>query len=158
YHYKMDQPMLNFFAYLSARWAVKKDSWNGIAIEVYYNPDHFWNVDRMIEAVKKAFAYYNSHYTPYQFRQLRILEFTAYSRFAQSFANPVPFSESIGFIADLKDTDNLDYVTDATAHEVAHQWWAHRVIGADMQGSTMLSESLAQYSSLMVMQHLYGKH
>jgi hypothetical protein len=39
---------------------------------------------------------------------------------------------------------------------VAHQWWAHRVIGADMQGSTMLSESLAQYSALMVMKHRYG--
>ena len=158
YHYQMDQPMLNFFAWLSARYAVKKDNWNGIAIEVYYNPDHAWNVDRMIAAVKNAFAYYNSHYTPYQFRQLRILEFPGYASFAQSFANTVPFSESIGFIADLKDKDNLDYVTDVTAHEVAHQWWAHRVIGADMQGSTMLSESLAQYSSLMVMQHLYGKH
>ncbi|MGB8716118.1 MAG: M1 family aminopeptidase, partial [Rhodanobacteraceae bacterium] len=156
YHYKMDQPMLNFFAFLSARYKVKKDSWNGIAIDVYYNPDHAWNVDRMITAVKKSFAYYNSHYTPYQFRQLRILEFPGYAGFAQSFANTIPFSESIGFIADLRDKDKIDYVTDVTAHEVAHQWWAHRVIGADMQGSTMLSESLAQYSSLMVMKHIYG--
>jgi len=40
---------------------------------------------------------------------------------------------------------------------VAHQWWAHRVIGANMQGSTMLSESLSQYSALMVMKHRYGE-
>ena len=43
-----------------------------------------------------------------------------------------------------------------TAHEAAHQWWAHQVIGADVQGSTMLSESLAQYSALMVMEKEYG--
>src|SRR5690606_16748439 len=43
-----------------------------------------------------------------------------------------------------------------TAHEVGHQWWAHQIIGADMQGGTMLSETLAQYSALMVMKHQYG--
>src|SRR6185312_700201 len=79
-----------------------------------------------------------------------------YASFAQSFANTIPFSESIGFIADLRDQSKIDYVYYVTAHEVAHQWWAHRVIGANMQGSTMLSESLAQYSALMVMKRKYG--
>ena len=26
--------------------------------------------------------------------------------------------------------------------KMAHQWWAHQVIGANMQGQAMLSESL----------------
>ncbi|OOG57096.1 hypothetical protein B0E47_07175 [Rhodanobacter sp. B05] len=156
FHYKMEQPMLNFFAYLSARYAVKQAEHDGVAISVYYNPAHAWNVDRMIESAEDSLDYYDSHYTPYQFKQLRIVEFPGYATFAQSFANTIPFSESIGFIADLRDKSKLDYVYDVTAHEVAHQWWAHRVIGANMQGSTMLSESLAQYSSLMVMKHKYG--
>ena len=156
FHYTMDQPMLNFFAYLSARYAVKSVDHDGVAISVYYNPAHAWNVDRMIESASDSLDYYDSHYTPYQFKQLRIVEFPGYAAFAQSFANTIPFSESIGFIADLRDKSKLDYVYDVTAHEVAHQWWAHRVIGANMQGSTMLSESLAQYSSLMVMKHKYG--
>jgi ABC-2 type transport system permease protein len=156
FHYVMQQPMLPFFAWLSARYAVKTVDWKGVAISVYYNPDHAWNVDRMIESVKDALDYYDSHYTPYQFKQLRILEFPGYATFAQSFANTIPYSESIGFIADLRDQSRIDYVYYVTAHEVAHQWWAHRVIGADMQGSTMLSESLAQYSALMVMKHKYG--
>jgi ABC-type transport system involved in multi-copper enzyme maturation permease subunit len=161
FHYSMVQngkvqPTLNFFAYLSARYAVKKDRWHDIAIEVYYNPDHAWNVDDMIRGVKDSLAYYEAHYTPYQFRQVRILEFPNYASFAQSFANTIPFSESVGFIADLRDPSKIDYPYYVTAHEVAHQWWAHQVIGADMQGSTMLSESLAQYSSLMVMKQRYG--
>ncbi|WEN15978.1 M1 family aminopeptidase [Rhodanobacter sp. AS-Z3] len=156
FHYKMQQPMLNFFAYLSARYAVKHAEHDGVAISVYYNPAHAWNVDRMIESAQDSLDYYDANYTPYQFKQLRILEFPGYAAFAQSFANTIPFSESIGFIADLRDKSKIDYVYDVTAHEVAHQWWAHRVIGANMQGSTMLSESLAQYSSLMVMKHKYG--
>lgn len=156
FHYKMDVPMVNFAAWLSARWAVKRDEWNDIAIEVYHHPAHHWNVERMIEASKKSFEYFNREFTPFQFRQLRILEFPRYQSFAQSFANTVPYSEAIGFVADLRDPEAIDYVFYVTAHEIAHQWWGHQVVGANQQGSTMLIESLSQYSALMVMEHEYG--
>jgi aminopeptidase N len=152
----MDVPMLNFYAWLSADWAVKKGKWNDVAIEVYYNPAHAYNVDRMIESTKKSLEYFTKNFSPYQHKQVRILEFPRYASFAQSFANTIPFSESIGFIADVHDPDTFDFPFYVTAHEVAHQWWAHQVIGADLQGSTMLSESLAQYSALMVQEHEYG--
>ena len=48
-------------------------------------------------------------------------------------------------------------VTYITAHEIAHQWWAHQVIGADKQGMRLLSETFAQYSALLVMEKLYGR-
>ena len=156
FHYEMDVPMLNFAAWLSARWDVARDDWQGMPIEVYYDPKHHWNVARMIEASKKSFDYYNAHFTPYQHKQLRILEFPGYAGFAQAFANTVPYSENIGFVADLRDKEKIDYVFYVTAHEIAHQWWAHRVIGANVQGATMLSESLSQYSALMVMEKEYG--
>jgi aminopeptidase N len=155
--YAMDRPMLPFFAYLSARWSVEKGEWNGIPIEVYFHKTHPYNVQRMIESARDSLDYFTTHFTPYQHRQVRIIEFPRYARFAQSFANTIPFSESIGFIADLRDTDRIDYVYYVTAHEVAHQWWAHQVIGAAVQGSTVLSESLAQYSALMVMEKKYGR-
>jgi aminopeptidase N len=44
-----------------------------------------------------------------------------------------------------------------TAHELGHQWWAHQLIGADAEGSNMMSESLAEYSALQVMAHKYGR-
>ncbi|WP_312252484.1 M1 family aminopeptidase [Stenotrophomonas sp.] len=157
FSYAMDRPMLNFYAYLSARWQVKKGMYKDIPIEVYFDPAHAYNVDRMIEAVQKSLAYYEANFTPYQHRQVRIIEFPGYSSFAQSFANTIPYSESIGFIADLRNPDKVDYVFYVTAHEVAHQWWAHQVIGANVQGATVLSESLSQYSALMVMEQEYGR-
>jgi ABC-2 type transport system permease protein len=50
----------------------------------------------------------------------------------------------------------VDYPFYDTAHEVAHQWWAHQVIGANVQGATMLSETLSPYSALLVLEHEYG--
>jgi ABC-type transport system involved in multi-copper enzyme maturation permease subunit len=162
FSYAMERPMENFYAYLSARWLVKKGQYASVSgrqipIEVYYDPKHPWNVDRMIQAAQTSLTYYEANFSPYPFRQLRILEFPDYARFAQSFAGTIPYSESLGFITDLRDPDAIDYVSYVTAHEVAHQWWGHQVIGANVQGAMVLSESLAQYSALMVMEHTYGR-
>ncbi|MBS0319151.1 MAG: hypothetical protein JSR18_01305 [Proteobacteria bacterium] len=156
--YRMDSPILDFFAFQSARYAVKKDRWHDVAIEVYYQPGHEYNLDRMIAAVKASLDYYTTNFGPYQHRQFRIVEFPRYAAFAQAFPNTIPFSEGIGFIARVRenDKDDIDYPYYVTAHEAAHQWWAHQVIGADVQGATMLSETLAQYSALMVMKQKYG--
>ena len=58
---------------------------------------------------------------------------------------------------DKKDPLSIDYPFYVTAHEVGHQWWAHQVIGANVQGSTLMSESMAEYSAIMVMEKEYGK-
>jgi hypothetical protein len=158
FRYKTTSPILGFWSYLSARYAVKRDKWHDVAIEIYYTPQHPYNVDRMIEGVKKSLDYFSVNFSPYQHKQVRILEFPRYARFAQSFPNTIPFSESIGFIADLRDPKDIDYVFYVTAHEVAHQWWAHQVIGARVQGTTMITETMAQYSALMVMEKQYGRN
>jgi aminopeptidase N len=43
-----------------------------------------------------------------------------------------------------------------TAHEIGHQWWAHQVIGGNVQGVSMLDETLAEYTGMMVMKQLFG--
>lgn len=156
FHYKMDSPMVNFYSILSGRFEVDRQKHKGIVIEVYYHSAHYWNVERMIESVKDSIDYYTQAFGPYQHKQLRIVEFPGYRSFAQSFANTVPYSERIGFITDLRNSDNIDPVYYVTAHEVAHQWWGHQVGAADVQGSAVISESLSQYSALMVMEHKYG--
>jgi len=156
FRYEMDAPILPFWAYLSANWAVKKDRWNDVAIEVYHDAKHPYNVDRMIDATKKSLDYFTKNFGPYQHRQFRILEFPNYQSFAQAFPNTIPYSEAIGFIANIEAEDAVDYVFYVTAHELAHQWWAHQVIGADAQGATVMSETMSQYSALMVMEQEYG--
>ena len=159
FHYKMDTKILNFYSFLSARYELKKEKWNDVNLEIYYTKGHEYDLDRMFKGIKKSLDYYSTQYGPYQHKQVRIIEFPRYSTFAQSFPNTIPFSEGIGFIADVDDSDKdgVDYPFFVTAHEVAHQWWAHQVIGADVEGSVILSESLAQYSAIMVLEKEYGE-
>jgi aminopeptidase N len=154
--FRTDAPVLHFFSVQSARYAVKRVDHRGVALEVYHHPGHPWNVDRMIRSLQRGLDYYQAEFSPYQFRQIRILEFPDYAQFAQAFANTVPYSEGVGFVMDPSAEDKIDFVTYITAHELAHQWWAHQIIGADMQGATTLSETLSQYSALLVMEKIYG--
>ncbi len=157
FHYKMDAPMVNFYSVLSGSLEARKEEYKGINIEVYYHKTHDMNVDRMVESVKDSIDYFSEHFGPYQHRQLRIIEFPGYRSFAQSFANTVPYSERMGFISDLSDPQNIDPAYYVTAHEVAHQWWGHQVGAANVQGNAIVSETLSQYSALMVMEKKYGK-
>jgi aminopeptidase N len=111
----------------------------------------------MLEASRAGLDYFQAHFSPYQFSQYRIMEFPRYREFAQSFPNTVPFSEGIGFISRVLKPTDVDLTYFVTAHELGHQWWGHQLIGGLVQGSNMMSETLAQYSAYMVMQQKYGK-
>lgn len=156
FNYRLQHKALDFFSFIAADYEVIRDSVNHIAIEIYFDKHHPYNVDRMVAAIKKSLSYYTANFGPYYQRECRIIEFPRYAGFAQAFPGTMPYSEAIGFINDLRDTSMIDLVTYVVSHEMGHQWWAHQVIGPAMQGSESFSEGLAQYSALMVMKKEYG--
>jgi ABC-2 type transport system permease protein len=155
--FKPDAPINHFFSIQSARYQIRRDKAGEVDLAVYHHPGHEYNVDRMLAAMKSSLALFNEQFSPYQFRQARVLEFPSYADFAQSFANTIPYSENIGFLTQLGEPDKIDVVTYVTAHEIAHQWWGHQLVPSAQQGGTLLVESFAQYSALLVMERLYGK-
>lgn len=159
FQYKLDHESLNFYSFISARYEVARQKWNGIDLEVYYDKAHAYNVPNMLKSMQKSLEYYTANFGPYFHKQCRIIEFPRYASFAQAFPGTMPYSEGIGFITDLREVtkDDIDMVFYVVAHEMAHQYWAHQLIGADMQGSEMMSEGFSQYSALMVMEKEYGK-
>lgn len=160
--FKPDAPILNAYAFQSARYEVKREGWKGpagdVALEIYHHPTHTFNLDSMMAASHASLDYMTKAIGPYQHRQLRIVEFPRYRQFAQAFANTIPYSEGAGFIArvNAEDEKDIDYPFYVTAHEVAHQWWGLAVAPANVQGGSMLSEALAQYSAMMVMKARFG--
>ncbi len=157
-HYLMDKPVLSFYSVLSAAYDVVRDEHNGVAIEIYHHPWHTFAIPSMIQGSKDGLDYFSTNFSPYQYRQYRVLEFPKYQAYAQSFPNTVPYSEAMGFIERTENGKSpYDYSYFVTVHELAHQWWAHQVIGGSGQGNRLLSEGLAEYSALTVMEKRYGR-
>jgi ABC-2 type transport system permease protein len=153
FSYKNDYKSLNFTNFMSARYEVARKTWNGIDIEVYYHKTHDYNIEIMLDAVEKSLQYYTENFGPYFHKQARIIEIPRYYNFAQAFPGTMPYTEGGGFITNLSNKNDNNVIYSIIAHEMAHQYWAHQLIGANVQGATMLSESFSEYGSLMVMKN-----
>ncbi|MCX6368424.1 MAG: hypothetical protein NTX57_17215 [Armatimonadetes bacterium] len=151
FRYESNHVVRYFWAVVSGKYATQKTTYKGTPITVYYHAGHPWNVKRMLSGAKDALAFCSQTYAPYPFSELRIVEFPARgaSIAAQAFAGTIPFSEAGGFTLSV-GKDDFDTPFYVTAHEVAHQWWAHQLTGANLPGSEVLSESLAEYTALRV--------
>jgi hypothetical protein len=163
FHFQTPEPIRYGLAILSAEYAVRRDTAQGVNLAVYYHPGHEVNVDRMIRSMRASLAYYNAKFGPYQFTQLRVVEFPLYADGARAHPNTIAFSEGSAFLTRNNVGDSLpraqrgvDRTFFVVAHETAHQWWGGQVIPASAPGASMVSETLAQYSSMMVLETFYG--
>ncbi|MFT4926982.1 MAG: ABC-2 type transport system permease protein [Phenylobacterium sp.] len=157
FEYQSTQATIFYPSVVSAQYAVKEAKWNDVAIQIFYHPRHDYNIDTLIRGVQQSLEVFSKEFGEYPFGYVRIIEFPRFSRFAQSFPGTIPYSEAIGFIARLSDSDDeVDYPFFVTAHEMAHQWWPHQTSVSATKGANMLSETLAQYSALVVMEHDLG--
>ena len=155
FHYRTDQPVRYGTPVLSAEYAVREANWNGLPLRVYYHPTHDINVDRMIKSMQASLAYYSENFGPYQFRELRVVEFPRYASFARAHPHTISFSEGSAFLTRV-DSGDIDRTFFVVAHETAHQWWGGQVIPAQAPGGAFVSETMAQYSSMMVFEKTYG--
>lgn len=158
FRYRTDTPILNRFAISSGRYAVAKRQQGRVGIELYHHPAHAANVAHMLDAAAAALDVMQSRFEPYPHRQLRIVEIPSYWPMA-GFALPetVYLREDRGFLTDARDTDRPDLVARRVAHEVAHQWFGHRVQTADVEGASMIVESLTKYAELLIVERLRGR-
>jgi hypothetical protein len=123
-----------------------------VALEIYYDPKHPFNIAAMMETAKRGLEMYSTEFAPYQYSYLRILEYPRYRTAAKFHSGTVPYSEATGFVNDLRAVENADY---GVLHELAHMWWGERITGAQMQGRHLLTENMADYSTLMLFKEYY---
>mgnify|MGYP000535372484 CR=1 FL=1 len=147
FHYQAEQPILPNLSFCSARYAVARDRWRDVALEVYYDPKHAFNIAAMMETVKRGLEMYSTEFAPYPYSYFRLLEFPNYRSAGKFHSGTVPLAEGTGFVNDLRTAGNLDY---GVLHELAHMWWGERITGAQIQGRWLLTENMADYSTMMV--------
>ncbi len=157
FHYKTEQPIAFMFALSSARYAVQKEQYRGIALSVYYSPGEAYNLPTLLQAMKDALDYGQANFGPYPLHQLTLAAIPHYPGAATAYPGVVFSAEKINFMSNLSDTSQFNNIYALTAHEVAHQWWANALAPLDAPGRAVLTESLAKYTEFMVTQKRYGR-
>jgi len=104
--------------------------------------------------MKASLEYYTREFGPYPYKQLRIVEIPRYGGFGHAMLATISFTEDY-FHSRVKE-GQIDLPFYGTAHEVAHTWWDGQVRAARMPGQGFLSESLANYSAMMLTEKTFG--
>ncbi|WP_103068875.1 ABC transporter permease/M1 family aminopeptidase [Aquimarina sediminis] len=163
YHYKLESQTDLFFNVVSATYDVEKSSWTApsgkkVDLEIYHSPKHKRNLSYFKDGLVAGLEYCSKNFYEYPNSVIRIVEFPAHATFAQSFVTTIPYSEDFGFAANFDKVEDFNYAFRVTTHEVAHQWWGHLVTPSKTSGANIISETLAEYTSLMTMKHQYGEN
>ncbi|HEX6085331.1 MAG TPA: hypothetical protein VF266_12450 [Thermoanaerobaculia bacterium] len=156
FHYATERPVRNAFAIFSAEYAVHRETWKGVVIELFYHPTHTFNVERFARAVRASLDYCTNTFGPYPHRQIRVVEFPRYANLAQAYPGTIAHAETTGWVTKVDESREFDLASMTVATEVARQWWGFQVMPAAGEGGPAVSDVLAQYSALMVIEKLYG--
>lgn len=158
FHFRTTGPATPMFGFVSARYQVRRVSHNGVSLEVYHHPGHEANVDRMLATAARSLDVFGARFGAYPLRHLRIAEVPGHWEFgAYALPGLIVYPEDRGFLTDFRRGGDVDLVTRRVAHEVSHQWWGHRLYPAQVEGGTMLVETLAKYSEMRVLEAIRGE-
>ena len=154
FHYETEKPESFGVLIASGRYEVLQDRWKGIPLRIFHHPAHAFNLERMTRSMKASLDYFTAEFGPYPDSHLRIVEVPRYDRGGSAHPNTIVFHED-NFLTRV-DGDEFDMAFFGTAHEVAHTWWGGLVTGIPGVRGQGLSESLANYSAMMVTETTYG--
>lgn len=157
FHYATDAPIRNNFAFFSAAYAVREARWNDVEIRIFHHPGHALNVDRMVRSVQTSLEYLTRRLGPYPYRQIRFVEQPGRRRTLFANSINIRYQEGFSFINPEGDPRGIDLPFAVVAHEVAHQWWGNQLLPAAVVGAPILTESLAWYSALEIVEAHYGR-
>lgn len=153
FHYKTNQPVPFRFAVSSAKYAVKKELYNGRPLEVFYHPSHAENVDRLMATAKNTLVYCEKNFGPYPYNTIRFAEVSGFTRGFAATAYPatVFMTEDMVFHTNIKNSTGTSVINELSSHELAHEWWGGVPLhAAQKEGAVILSESLAMYTEMML--------
>lgn len=159
FHYKSQGLMPNTISWISGRYARKTDSIPGHKIEIYHHPDHGHNYPNLLKGIKSSLAAGNTWYSPLEHPVLRLIEFPlTEGTHATLNGNLIPFSEAL-FLCDVDEEANevFDMPFFIAAHELAHYWWGHRIDPANVRGSKLLTEAMAEYHAAKLIEQEFGQ-
>jgi hypothetical protein len=157
FHYVTDAPIRNDYAFFSAAYAVHEGRWNDVAIQIVHHPAHAWNVNRMVRGVQASLDYYTQQFSPYPHGNIRFVEHPGDGVGMHAAPINISYLEGGSLLNPDKDPRDIDLLFAVVAHEVAHQWWGARLTPARVEGASVLTESMAWYSALEVVERTFGR-
>ncbi len=148
------------FAISSAEYQHKSVSHNGVDINIFYHKSHFENVDHLLKNAIITLDYCTENFGAYPFESINFAEISSFTKgfAATAYPSTIFMTEDMIFHANIQGDKKQDVINELAGHELSHIWWGNSLIDPDeREGASMLIETLAMYTEMMLYKKTYGK-
>jgi hypothetical protein len=151
FEYEIDAPMTRDFAFsCSPRYSKVSEEYNGIEVFSFYLDGHQEGGAKALEYAIESIQFFEDLYGDYPYETYTLAEtflgIGGGMEYPQlSFIDSDYYEEYEGIMFQL-----------IVVHETAHQWW-YCVVGNDEYMDSFIDESLAQYSTMIFLEQIYGE-
>jgi ABC-type transport system involved in multi-copper enzyme maturation permease subunit len=153
FHYGSGLPINGTEAFFSADYAVHRERWKHVDLQVFVHPGHREHLERLLRSVRASLDYYSAQFGPYPYRFLQIVEQPGnFLGMGVDGSGVVTGGEGF-FLLDPRG-DGFDAIFEIAAHEMGHQWWGVQLKPALAEGGGVISESLAWYSAMQLVKNV----
>jgi ABC-2 type transport system permease protein len=161
FHYATDGPIGGEWAFFSAAYAVHEARWKdpagagpAVVIRIFHHPGHTAHLDRMVRSIQASLDYYTRQFGPYRYSHLSVVERPGNGTGIHAEASMLSYAEGFSTWNPKDDPGSLDFPFAVMAHEMGHQW---TVPYAPVEGAPVMSEGLAWYSAMKVVENSRGR-
>lgn len=156
FHYVSDVPINGMDVFFSADYAVHRERWKHVDVQVFIHPAHGKNIEHVLHSVRASLDYYSAQFGPYPYRFLQIVEQPG-NFFGMGVDGSGVVTGGEGFFLLDPHGDGFDVIFEVVAHELGHQWWGVQLKPAFAEGGGVISESLAWYSAMQLVKDAKGR-
>ncbi|HEX2219350.1 MAG TPA: ABC transporter permease [Gemmatimonadales bacterium] len=156
FHYVSDVPINGTEVFFSADYAVYRERWRHVDLQLFVHPGHTKHVERMLRGARASLDYYSAQFGPYPYPFLQIVEQPGNFLGMGVDGSGVVTGGEGTFLMDPQ-RDDFDALFEIMAHEVGHQWWGMQLKPAFAEGGGVISESLAWYSAMQLVKSVKGR-
>lgn len=158
FHYQAENIPFRF-AVSSAKYTVQKSNFRDISIEIFHDPKHHQNIIHLIKSIKNTLAYCEDNFGKYPYHTIRFAEISSFTQGFAATAYPATvYINEKQLHLNLTGGQGQDVINELAGHELSHQWWGNALLKpVYRQGSGVLTETLAQYTQLMLYKNAYGE-
>jgi ABC-2 type transport system permease protein len=156
FHYVSDVPISGTEVFFSADYAVHRERWKHVDIQLFVHPGHTEHLERLVRSARASLDYYSAQFGPYPYRFLQIVEQPGnFLGMGVDGSGVVTAGE--GFFLLDPQGDGFDAIFEIVAHEIGHQWWGMQLKPAFAEGGGVISEGLAWYSAMQLVKDVKGR-
>ena len=153
--YRTRTPIRNALAWFSVGGQALREQQGDIQLTLY-SPQINAAAELNMQAMQDTLSWMQQHIAPYRAKQLTLLTMPDIGATGYALPQLMLINHTVGFRAMPSSDAGFDQRYRRAVHETAHQWFGHDIGNGVMADSAFLTESLAKYIELVMIEQHYG--